>query len=445
MNRRSDAGRGLHRKRMAAACFALCLAGASWLRAAESSSNWTGFQDGGRVQVKQLPESWNSDGTNIAWSADIEGYGQSSPVVYGNHVYITSTSGPSKDKYHLACLSLADGKKQWQLSFDNPTPVENNSYVSRAAPSPVVTESAVIASFEGGIAVAVSHAGNVIWQKNLVNEYGAITSRHGLAASLEQDDKSVYIWIERDAEPYLLALRKTDGAVAWKVDGLGATSWASPRLINVASKPHLVCSASGRIVGFHPEDGRRLWEFTELSNNTTCTPIPIADGRFLIGASEGRTETPGQNPAASNGVIEVTAQTDGSFQVGYVWRAEKAASSFGSPIVAAGSVWIVNRSGALYQLDAATGKQQSIGRTAAGSIWATPLATSEKLYLFGQKGTTSIIDLKSAKEVQSCSTWSGGNQETPAASGGQVLYAAVAAGPDLLIRRGDKLFAVRQK
>ena len=130
--------------------------------------------------------------------------------------------------------------------------------------------------------------------------------------------------------------------------------------------------------------------------------------------------------------------------MGYKWRAEKATCSFGSPIVAANKVWIVNRSGVLYQLELETGKQVSAERIAAGSVWATPLATNNRLYLFGQKGLTSIVDLSNAAELTTCTTWEDASEAAPAAMGGAVLYAAVSAGDTLLIRRGDALFAIRQ-
>ncbi|MFM8326560.1 MAG: PQQ-binding-like beta-propeller repeat protein, partial [Pirellulaceae bacterium] len=102
-------------------------------------------------------------------------------------------------------------------------------------------------------------------------------------------------------------------------------------------------------------------------------PIPVDEGKFLIGASDGRGEQTAGNAAASNGLIEIKPTQDGRFEVDFAWRADKATSSFGSPAVANGKVWIVNRSGVLFQLDLATGKQLSAERIAAGSIWATPL------------------------------------------------------------------------
>ena len=414
---------------------------------------WTSFQNGGQLKVNALPDSWDASGKNIAWQASIDGYGQSSPVVFNDQVFITSTSGPNKEKCHVAAYSLKDGSKQWQQDFANPSPEENNNYVSRAAPTPVVDAQGVFISFEGGLIVASSFDGKTRWQRNLVDEYGSVKARHGLAASLEQDDQHLFVWVEREANPYVLALRKDSGETVWKAPGVGATSWSSPRLITVDGKPQLVCSSSGRVAGYDAKTGNKLWEFTDIANNTTCTPIPVGDGLFVIGASDGRGEQAGGTTAPSSGLIAVKASTDGKYTASYKWRADKATCSFGSPIVAGNRVWLVNRSGVLYQLDLETGKQISAERISAGSVWATPLATENRLYLFGKAGMTSIVDLTNAAELSTCTLWDATGDAAPRGGppgggpggmGGPVLYAAVTASDTLLIRRGETLFAIRQ-
>lgn len=424
----------------AAAFLTVCLHGNS----PAADNVWTGFQNGGRLTTSSLPESWDATGKNIAWKIALEGYGQSSPVIFNDQVFVTFTSGANKDKYHIAAYALKDGAKLWQQDFSNPTPEENNSYVSRAAPTPVVDSNGVYVSFEGGVVVALASDGKIRWQHNLVEKFGPIKARHGLAASLEQDNDHLFVWVEREEKPYILALNKNTGDVVWNAQGVGATSWSSPRLLNVAGKQQLLCSASGKIAGYDVATGNKLWEFADIANNTTCTPIPVGDGLFFIGASDGRGEQGAGKTAASNGLVEIKPTSDGKFEVGYKWRAEKATCSFGSPIVAANKVWIVNRSGVLYQLELETGKQVSAERISAGSVWATPLATNNRLYLFGQKGLTSIVDLSNAAELTTCTTWEDASEAAPAAMGGAVLYAAVSAGDTLLIRRGDALFAIRQ-
>ena len=117
-----------------------------------------------------------------------------------------------------------------------------------------------------------------------------------------------------------------------------------------------------------------------------------------------------------------------------------------NPKVAQDKVWLVNRTGALYQLDLKTGEQLAASRIEAGSIWATPLATSDKAYFFGQKGTTSVVSLDSGEELATNSLWDASVEE----SGGSqisagIQYAAAVSRDRLFIRRGDRLYCLQSQ
>lgn len=426
----------------AATCVLLSLVLAPCAYAESPGASWSHFQNGGHpsVDVGSIASTWSPD-ENIAWVADIEGYGQSTPVINDGSIYVTSVSGDQREQYHLAAFALTSGEKLWQVNFDNPTLKENTVMISRAAPTPMADADGCIAYFEGGIVAAVNHDGELRWQRNLVSDFGKGDTRHGFAASLEHDDTRVYVWVERSEDPYLLALDKTSGKTIWKTRGVGSTSWASPRLVPIDGGSHLVCSAKGNIIGVDPESGSLLWEFTDIANNTSCTPIPAGNGRFLIGASDGRGEDTAGAGAVFNGVVEIKNQSGDGFSVSFLWHAEKASCTFGSPIIAGGTACIVNRTGVLYRLDADTGKRVSTLRTSAGGIWATPIACGDLLYLFGSKGTTSVISLNSNQEVASNPLWLASENED--SQGGGVLYAAAVAPPYLILRRGDSLYAVK--
>ena len=408
---------------------------------------WSRFQNGGATTIdRSLPTRW-SPRENIAWTAAVDGYGQSTPIVLGDAVVVTSTSGEMKDNYHVACFALADGQKRWQMDFENPSPFANTPMVSRAAPSAVATSDGnVVAFFEGGLLVGLTLEGTKLWQCNLVDEFGPITARHGLAASLETDRDRVYVWVQREQEPYVMAIDPRTGQELWKVPGLSATSWSSPRLIQVDGRRHLVCSASGQIVGFDPTTGNRLWVLDDVSNNTSNTPMPAGENRFVIGASNGRGQTDPAAAAASNGLVEIVRNDDGGYSANYRWRAKKATSTFGSPVVADNTIAIVNRAGVLYRLDIETGEQVDAKRLDAGGIWATPIVAGGNLYVFGYKGTTSVVALADGSEIASNRCWPEGDQgdKTPGFGGGNILYAAAVAGDRLILRRGDRLYAIGQ-
>lgn len=434
---------------------AICLSTAlfapdsSALIAADAVPNWTSFQNAGTpVTPEKLPIEWTPD--TVAWKTPIVGYGQSTALVHQGLVYVTSTSGDNKDNYHLTTLALDTGTPVWTLDFNNPSPEKNSSYVSRAAPSPVIDTAACYAFFEGGLVAAVTHAGKKVWNRDLVADYGKIEARHGLASSLAHDENNLYVWVERSEDPYLVAMDKRTGKTVWKVAGLGASTWSSPRLLNIDGARQLVCSGSGLIAGFDPIQGTRLWEFDAVANNTSCSPMPAATGQFLVGASDGRGEENVGKGSAYNGLVEVSKTSDGNWSVEYKWHAKRATSSFGSPIVAGDSAYFVNRLGVLYKNDLKTGAESAPQRLSCGGIWATPLVANNKLYLFGQTGTTSVVDLQTGEEIATNQLWESTPVKTEPPQGGEpgslnsgVLYAGTPAGDYLILRRGDIIYAVK--
>lgn len=419
-----------------------------------SAGDWTRFQGPmpSDADVRRLPMTW-SPKENVQWTAEINGYGQSSPVTWGERVFITSISGPKKERCHVAAFDLNSGKKLWQHDFDAATQAENNNYISKAAPTPVVDAAGVVCFFEGGNLLALTHEGQVRWQRNLVTEFGPIESRHGLAASLEHTDDRVFVWVERSKEPYVLAVEKNSGKDIWKSAGLGVTSWASPRLVPIKSGQHLVLSGIGALAGLDPTSGKQLWRFEGIKGNSTPTPVPVSNGRFLIGATAGRGEPDAGKAAESNGLIAIKQSEDGSFQADFVWKAKRATSSFGSPIAHQGHAYFVNATGVLFCLDLETGEERFSNRI-GDSIWATPMPVGDRIYFFGKAGTVSVV--AAGPKFESLAenvTW---EVTTPAPTqaagegagrsfGGPVLYAAVFTKDRLLLRRGDKLYCVAAK
>lgn len=406
---------------------------------AAGEDRWSGFQNGGELKVDaDLPLTWSPD--RLAWKADLAGYGQSTPVVCGARIYVTSVTGEAKQNGHVEALD-STGVRRWKHDFKTASHAPMSNYVSKAAPSPVCDDDGVIALFEGGDLLALSPEGKLRWRRDLVADYDSIRSRHGLGGSLEQDAKRVFVWIEREGDPYLLAVDKQSGETIWKVSGLDASSWSSPRLVPLDDSAHLVLSGIGKLAGVDPETGKRLWEMGGISGNSTPTPIPLGDGRFLMGATTGRGGE-GGNAAESNGLVRIERDGD-RFEPRYLWRADKATCSFGSPIAHDGHAYFINRAGVVYCLDLATGEQRYAERT-AGSIWATPIAAGERIYLFGRSGETTVIASgPKFKQLAVNKLWDDDDAPPPGSGlGGPVLYAAAVMGDTLLLRRGDVLYAV---
>lgn len=413
-----------------------------------ADANWDSFQNGGQVSLTNSSQNAETDwstGFETSWTKAIDGYGQSSPVIWKDSVYVTSVEGDNKDDYHIQAFRLSDGEPLWKFDLKNPAPQKSSTYVSRAAPTSVTDRDGVISFFEGGAVVALNHQGEVRWQLNLIDEYGANPTRHGIGSSLEQDADSVFVWVERTADPYVLRLKKSNGDVLWKSAGLGVTSWSSPRLISVGKTSQLVLSGSGKIAGLDVQTGKQFWELTDIGGNSVPTPIPAGDGRFLIGASEGRggDAAASGRAAESNGLIQISQNDMGQWSAQFVWKAKRATSSFGSPIVHAGLAYFVNRSGVLYALDAKTGEERFAKRIGE-SVWATPIATNNAVLFFGKKGAVGIVATGNEfEQLHSSQIWptadAGGNP-----FGGPTLYGVAVSGSNYIVRRGDQLICLKK-
>jgi outer membrane protein assembly factor BamB len=368
-------------------------------------------------------------------------------VIYGDLLVLTSVEGPEKETGIIVGLDTKTGKILWKKEIKTASGAKNNNYVSRAAPTPIIDAKQITVLFEGGNLLALDHQGRELWQRNLVEDFGEIKSRHGISSSLEQNNDTVFVWIERENEPYVLAVAKQDGTDRWKVPGLGVTSWSSPRLIPVDTSAHLVLSGVGKLAGFDPENGERLWEFDDISGNSTPTPVPLGDGRFLIGATTGRSGGGAGKAARSNGLVQIERGEDGTFKAEFIWRCKRATSSFGSPMVHEGLAYFVNRQGVIYCLNLDDGEEQFAERT-ADSVWATPIAAGDKLYFFGKKGTTTVIKAGKAFEELAVNRLDtdgadGDSAEAAPARGGRVLYAVAADNDTIFLRTGNRLFCIR--
>lgn len=420
-------------------------------------SAWTSFLDGGRVTLGDdcLDTSDWGPTPPVDWEVPLRGYGQSSPLVRDGRVYITSVSGDLKQNLHVQALGLDDGQELWSWQGPSSSPTPRTPYVSKAASTPVCDEHGVIALFESGNLVALRPDGEHRWQRDLVASSGPLDVRHGLGASLEQDDDRVFVWLERKTDPRVLCLAKRDGEILWDVPGLGATSWSSPRLISVDGKEHLILSGSGRIAGLDPETGQRLWTLEGLGGNTVTTPMPAGPGRFLIGASSGRNSEARSSGPRTNGLIEIAAREDGGFEARILWSSRRATSSFGSPVAHGGRAYFVSSNGVLYGLDLEDGRELYAERTGS-SVWATPIVCGTRLLLFGKDGAIKII--RSADEFQEISSHTLG--ESPAETTAEkqpasaedaaereftkpTIYAACVVDGSLLLRRGDRLYRIR--
>ena len=424
----------------------------------DADSAWPAFLGQGAriVNPSQLPVTW-SPKEGVLWTVKTPGHGQSSPVSWGDKVFLSSTDGPKKDMYHVQCFSANDGKVLWDYKLENSDPVENSVYVSRAAPTPVVDKNSVITFFESGDVLALAHDGKPIWKINITEKTGKFKNKFGLSGSPVQNQDRVFILVDDEGPSYLVALDKATGKEIWRQERTPRNSWSSPAMHTIDGVEQVVVSSAGSVDGYECSTGKLLWNFTDVGGNTGCTPVSVGNGKFLIAASAGRDGGNAELAKKSNALMQVTKSGD-AWKAAVLWKAEEATPSWASPIVHQGCAYWVNTKGLLYCFDVETGKLNYKDRLKQ-SCWATPLGAGDRVYFFGKDGLTTVI--AAGKEFRSLSEnelWDPNAVEADKAAGakesteerrnaaamfsGPTQYGYAVVGNKIIMRTGDTLFCI---
>ena len=430
-------------------------------KASAEDLQWPSFLGAGKSFVKEssLPITWGVK-QNKAWEKELPGHGQSSPIIFGNHIFLTAVSGDMKDVNHVVKFNLKTGSQEWIFSKPTSNKAKNSVYISRAAPTPTVDKDGLYAFFESGDLLGISFSGKELWSRCLTDTYGPIQSEFGIASSPTQHEDKLFVLVDNDAKSYLIALSKKDGQTLWCSTRESRVSWSSPTIVTLDNKKQIICSSAGSVDSYDIEDGSLLWSYEQISGNTVTTPIDYGMNAILIGASAGRDGGNAREAQKSNMVL-TAAHIDGSWKAKKIWAAEKATSSFGSPIYSDGYVYWVNRAGVVFCHDLKTG-ELCYSERLSQSCWATPLAVGNRIYFFGKNGLTDVIEtgpqfkLLSTNElwdsedenIDSKLITSETDEERKASArmfAGRIQYGIAAVTGSLVIRTGDKLFCIREE
>lgn len=365
-----------------------------WWLSTLAHADWTSFRNGGDSSTHRLPMSWSPD--SITWQIELVGYGQSTPVIQGKQVFVASVSGELKERCVIQSVNLENGREQWRLEIPSANQAPSNYMASRAAPTPTVDQKGVYAFFETGDLIAVTLSGKKLWHLDLTTEFGKFENNHGLGSSPAQDEERLFLNLEHKGPSCLVAIRKVDGVVDWKVSRPSGSSWSSPIVVQSNSGSQVIVSSAGTVTSYAVADGQQQWTVEGLDGNSVPSPTEHS-GRLFIGAR--LPEFAEEGSTRSNCCLNLSESSSKSPEV--MWRADKAICDYASPVVVGDFVYFINKVGVLHCLDVATGKLHYRHRL-SGPCWATPIASDGHLYLFGKDGTTEIV--KADVEFRSVAT-----------------------------------------
>ena len=417
------------------------------------ASSWPQFRGLGSQGVSQevgLPAEWNSH-KNIRWKIPIEGRGHSSPIVWGNTVFLTSSvQGPvipgavavkhktvqGEDFLHpdsvgaeyshalqVIAIGVNTGKLLWTRTayegrvFDNRH--RKNTY---ASPTPITDGTHVFAYFGAEGVYCYDFKGELRWKASL----GPIeTMGMGVGSSPVLFSSLLILQCDQDNgyDSFLVALDKLTGRQVWKVRRDSYESWSTPLIVRSSGRTDLVVNSREWIIGYDPQTGTERWRCKGAGNNPVPTPL-VGYGMVFASAGAGEKLVIG---VRLGGTGDLTNTSD------LVWKYNKGTAHVASPILYGEFLYLMTDTGILTCLHPKSGKVVYHGGRVPkpATFVASPVAFEGKILLTSEDGDTFVVRAGPTHEILQINSL------------GEPVFASIAiSGGKLFIRGETNLYCI---
>ncbi len=368
--------------------------------------NGTGI--GGAVDV---PASWSEK--DYRWKAALPGQGYSSPVLWGERIFLTAAERGSGRRLVL-CLAAGDGKTLWSRTLDGASyhTHKRNGYATSTPGVDADHLYVLWATPEQYLVMALDHAGQTKWEKDL----GPYKSQHGFGVSPIVFEDLVVVANEGDGNGALVALDRHTGAVRWQVPRHGKNAtYSTPCVLQRPGRPAELIFTNWQhgITAVEAPTGKVAWEISAFEPNKQERAIasPVVAGDLVLG-------TCGFVTAQKH---LVAVRPEGSGAVKEVWRLEKAVSYLPTPLVKGERVFLCSERGVASCLDVKTGEvlwQERLD----GEYSASPVCAGERLYCVSNDGDVMVLAASDRFQLLARNRLGAPTQCTPAIAGGRLYF-----------------------
>jgi outer membrane protein assembly factor BamB len=354
---------------------------------AENWPGWRGPRGDGTSIEKGLPLTW-SETHNVRWKIPLPGKGHSSPIVWGDRVFLT-TCIEDKGERVLICLDRRDGSILWQRVVLVAPLEKKHPLNSYASATPVTDGRHVWVAFLAYPNMQVAcydFNGKMVWMRSP----GKLLSIHGFCSSPILHKNLVILNGDQDAEAYLVALDKDTGTERWRVDRPNRTrSYCTPLLIHAKNKPdvtQLVLSGSKCVAAYDADTGKRLWILDGPTEQYVASLVFLDDVLFLTtGFPE--FHLMGISP---EGEGNITRSKYIRWHIPHKINGRDGASYVPSPIAAGGYFYVVSDTGYVSCLEPQTGKRLW-KKKLARHVSASPVLADGHLYFVDDDAVTYVL------------------------------------------------------
>ena len=395
---------------------------------------WRGPLGTGVAPHGDPPIEWSEE-KNIRWKTALPGEGHSTPIIWGDHVFVTAAEpfgDPLPPRYDTApgthdgvpvtrrhrflviALRRSDGGIAWQKTVREALPHEGGHYSgSYASASPVTDGERLYAHFGSRGLYCFDLAGALLWKK----EFGEMRTLHahgeGSSPALHGDTLAVN-W-DQEGGSFVVVLDARTGEERWRAARDEPTSWATPAIVEHEGKWQLIVSGTNRLRGYDLATGRVIWSCAGLSTNVVASPV-AAEGMVFAASSYDKQALLAIHLAGARGDITGTDRV--------AWTKTQRTPYIPTPLYYRGSLYYLRHyQGILTRAEAKTGAEGNgpIRLPGIGNIYASPVAAADRVYVTDLDGTTVVLGHSDRPEILATNRLDEGFSASPAIAGGELF------------------------
>jgi outer membrane protein assembly factor BamB len=342
---------------------------------------WRGPSGQGLVAAGQYTDTWSAK--TAQWRVTVPGRGNSSPIVWGDRLFLTTAYG-NGERLSMLAYARADGKKLWETVI----PQNGAEYVhyknGYASATPATDGQLIYASFGRHGLFAFDFNGTIVWQ----HKFGRLENYHGPAGSPVLYKDRVFIF--QDVEPapgqsaFVGAFDKRTGKPIWITPRRETVGWGTAVVINTGERDELIVSSQYRTAAYDPDTGKELW--TVRGNTYEVIPTPVV-GHGLLFVSSGR----------AGPTIAIRPGGSGDVTASHVaWSSPRGSPFVPSGIVVGDLLYLINDMQSILTVyEAATGKlayQDRLGMAMREGFSASPVHVNGKIFFTNDEGQTFVVE-----------------------------------------------------
>ncbi len=411
-------------------------AGAQW-------HQFRGAQAGVAADDPALPDSW-SETENVAWKAEVPGLGWSSPIVWNDHVFVTSavstgeepkalpglydpgdeqgkTKSSSVQQWTVFDFDARTGQLRWSTELKRGVPTMLRHLKNSFASETPTTDGERVYVFFGaiGLVAALDFSGHIVWSKEL----GAFNGQQEFApaASPVLHRGRLYVVNDNTTRSYLAAFDAATGAQVWRVERAEVENWSTPFVWENERRTEIVTNGRGKVRSYDL-DGKLLWELAGMTVNVVPTPFARHGLLYVSSGYPGAQVRPvyAVKPGAFGDITPKPGETTNEY---VAWFQPRLGTYQTSPLAYGDHFYTLLDRGLLWCHDARTG-QETYGRTRiapeAAGFTASPWAYNGKVFLLSEDGDTFVIKAGPTFEVLGRNSLNEMSLASPAIAGGSL-------------------------